>query len=338
MYVMHNIIWANQKTESFVFHWLHAHSMIDIMCFHTFVISRVLLIRQFLPSMLTVALRDIRAKWLLYQERFSQLGLTLLTEPFTPLSDTDELHVVCHVSQKLCPQLGSYRLSVMKKQVKDVYLQDFPLWKICMFIYRIFHYGKFVCLFIGFSIVENLYVYLQDFPLWKICMFIYRNFHYGKFICLFIGFSTMENLYVYSQDFPLWKICMFIHRIFHYGKFVCFFIGFSTMEHLYVCLQDFPLWKICMFVYRNFHYGKFICLFIGISTMENLYVYLQGFPLWKIYMFIYRIFALWKIYMFIHRIFHYGKFICLFIEFSTMENLYVYFFKMFNNLSVLCSC
>jgi len=82
--------------------------------------------------MLTVALRDIRAKWLLYQERFSQLGLTLLTEPFTPLSDTDELHIVCHVSQKLCPQHGSYRLSVMKKQVKN---RIFPLGKIYMFIY-----------------------------------------------------------------------------------------------------------------------------------------------------------------------------------------------------------
>jgi len=77
--------------------------------------------------MLTVALRDIRAKWLLYQERFSKLGLTLLTEPFTPLSDTDELHIVCHVSQKLCPQHGGYRLSVMKKQVKNR--------KIYMFIY-----------------------------------------------------------------------------------------------------------------------------------------------------------------------------------------------------------
>jgi len=32
-----NVIWANQKTESFVFRWLHAHAMFDVTCFSAFV-------------------------------------------------------------------------------------------------------------------------------------------------------------------------------------------------------------------------------------------------------------------------------------------------------------
>ena len=49
--MMHIIIWANQKTESFVYGWLHAHAMFDVTCFPTFVrasevISRVLSIFQ----------------------------------------------------------------------------------------------------------------------------------------------------------------------------------------------------------------------------------------------------------------------------------------------------
>ena len=33
----HNVIWANQKIKSFVYHWLCAHAMLDIMGFLAFV-------------------------------------------------------------------------------------------------------------------------------------------------------------------------------------------------------------------------------------------------------------------------------------------------------------
>jgi len=33
MYVMMLVIWANQKTESFVYHWLRAHATFNFMCF-----------------------------------------------------------------------------------------------------------------------------------------------------------------------------------------------------------------------------------------------------------------------------------------------------------------
>jgi len=47
--VMHNVIKANQKTESCFCHWLHAHAVVDVTCFPAFVgasdvISSVLLI------------------------------------------------------------------------------------------------------------------------------------------------------------------------------------------------------------------------------------------------------------------------------------------------------
>jgi len=32
----HNVIWANQKTESFVYRWLLAHAMFDVTCFPAF--------------------------------------------------------------------------------------------------------------------------------------------------------------------------------------------------------------------------------------------------------------------------------------------------------------
>jgi len=48
--ITHNVIWANQKTKSFVCHWLHTIAMFDITYFPaivgaTDVISKVLLIR-----------------------------------------------------------------------------------------------------------------------------------------------------------------------------------------------------------------------------------------------------------------------------------------------------
>jgi len=48
---MHNVIWANKKTESFVYFWLCAHTVFDVTCYPAFVgaskvISSVLSIRQ----------------------------------------------------------------------------------------------------------------------------------------------------------------------------------------------------------------------------------------------------------------------------------------------------
>ena len=37
--IMYNIIWANQKTESFVYHWLCGHAMFDVTCFPAFVVA-----------------------------------------------------------------------------------------------------------------------------------------------------------------------------------------------------------------------------------------------------------------------------------------------------------
>jgi len=35
--ITHNVNWANQKTESFVYRWLIAHALCDVTCFPAFV-------------------------------------------------------------------------------------------------------------------------------------------------------------------------------------------------------------------------------------------------------------------------------------------------------------
>ena len=50
-----SVIWANQKTEYFVYHWLHAHAMFDVTCFSesvraSNVISRVMSMRLLLQA------------------------------------------------------------------------------------------------------------------------------------------------------------------------------------------------------------------------------------------------------------------------------------------------
>jgi len=57
----HNVIWANQKTDSFVYRRLGAHKMFDITCFPAFfgasnVISSVLLIDSDLPFYIFIIL------------------------------------------------------------------------------------------------------------------------------------------------------------------------------------------------------------------------------------------------------------------------------------------
>ena len=35
--ITHNVVWANQKTEYFVYRWQHAHATFDLTCFPAFV-------------------------------------------------------------------------------------------------------------------------------------------------------------------------------------------------------------------------------------------------------------------------------------------------------------
>ncbi|XP_060562168.1 uncharacterized protein LOC132721814 [Ruditapes philippinarum] len=75
-----------------------------------------------LPVMISVAtgaaLRDIRKVWMLQKSKFEDMNLKLALEPFTPLSDMDDPHIVCCVSQRLCPGTGSYKLTIMQNQIK----------------------------------------------------------------------------------------------------------------------------------------------------------------------------------------------------------------------------
>ena len=73
------------------------------------------------------ALRAIRKTWSLHSEKFEDLNIKLLLDPLTPLSDLDQPHILCHVSQRLCPGKGSYRLTIMQKQVSSVKFQAFDV-------------------------------------------------------------------------------------------------------------------------------------------------------------------------------------------------------------------
>ena len=61
----------------------------------------------------------MRKTWLLHVEKFDDLNLKVLLDPLTPLSDLDQPHILCHVNERLCPGKGSYRLTIMQKQVSD---------------------------------------------------------------------------------------------------------------------------------------------------------------------------------------------------------------------------
>ncbi|XP_053390843.1 uncharacterized protein LOC128553692 [Mercenaria mercenaria] len=75
-----------------------------------------------LPVMISVAtgtaLREIKKVWTLQKARFEGMNLKLALEPFTPLSDMDDPHIVCCVSERLCPGKGAYKLTVMQNQIK----------------------------------------------------------------------------------------------------------------------------------------------------------------------------------------------------------------------------
>ena len=72
------------------------------------------------------ALRSIRKTWLLHLERFDDLNMKLLLDPLTPLSDLDQPHILCHVNQRLCPGKGSYKLTIMQKQVSKHLASSLP--------------------------------------------------------------------------------------------------------------------------------------------------------------------------------------------------------------------
>lgn len=75
-----------------------------------------------LPVIVSVAtgtpLREIKKCFTLHKSKFESVGLQLALEPFTPLSDLDDPHIVCCVSQRLCPAVESYKLNVMQNQIK----------------------------------------------------------------------------------------------------------------------------------------------------------------------------------------------------------------------------
>jgi len=47
----HNVIWANQKTDSFVYRWLRAHARFDVTCFPAFVGGALCRYVNWLPFM-----------------------------------------------------------------------------------------------------------------------------------------------------------------------------------------------------------------------------------------------------------------------------------------------
>lgn len=60
---------------------------------------------------------DVAELWNVRRPRLESLGVTLSLDLLTSLSDRDAPHVVCHVSSRLCPGYGTYKLTISPKQV-----------------------------------------------------------------------------------------------------------------------------------------------------------------------------------------------------------------------------
>ncbi|KAH3846028.1 hypothetical protein DPMN_088324, partial [Dreissena polymorpha] len=77
---------------------------------------------SFIPVMISTATgsasREIKKKWLLYRDKFADMNLTLVMEPLTPLCNQEDPHIVCNVSQRLCPRAQSYQLHVLNNQIR----------------------------------------------------------------------------------------------------------------------------------------------------------------------------------------------------------------------------
>ncbi|KAK7502764.1 hypothetical protein BaRGS_00006014 [Batillaria attramentaria] len=63
---------------------------------------------------------DVAELWNVRRPRFEALGVNLTLDLLTSLSDRDVSHVVCHVSSRLCPGYGTYKLTINPKQMKIV--------------------------------------------------------------------------------------------------------------------------------------------------------------------------------------------------------------------------
>ena len=73
---------------------------------------------------------DVAELWNVRRPRLEALGVTLSLDLLTSLSNRDVPHVVCHVSSRLCPGYGTYKLTISPKQVGWKYR---PVLRLCFF-------------------------------------------------------------------------------------------------------------------------------------------------------------------------------------------------------------
>lgn len=61
---------------------------------------------------------DIAEIWNVRRPKFESLGVKLSLDLLSSLSDREVPHVLCHVSARLCPGYGTYKLTISPKQVR----------------------------------------------------------------------------------------------------------------------------------------------------------------------------------------------------------------------------
>ncbi|XP_076442258.1 uncharacterized protein LOC143281142 isoform X2 [Babylonia areolata] len=84
-----------------------------------FLINHVLTV-LILPSPGQPCPSQVAELWNVRRSRFEALGVTLSLDLLTSLSDRDVPHIICHVSSRLCPGYGTYKLTITPKQMKIV--------------------------------------------------------------------------------------------------------------------------------------------------------------------------------------------------------------------------
>ncbi|KAL8606628.1 hypothetical protein ACOMHN_025727 [Nucella lapillus] len=73
-----------------------------------------------LPSPGQLSPSQVAELWNARRSRFEAMGVTLSLDLLTSLSDRDTPHVICHISTRLCPGYGTYKLTITPKQMKIV--------------------------------------------------------------------------------------------------------------------------------------------------------------------------------------------------------------------------
>ena len=71
-------------------------------------------------DILTECPSQVAEAWNVRRRHFDALGVTLSLDLLTSLSDRDMPHVTCHVSSRLCPGYGTYKITISPKQVKEI--------------------------------------------------------------------------------------------------------------------------------------------------------------------------------------------------------------------------